>query len=77
VAVLLPAATVTEAGTVADALLLDKDTEAPPVGAAPLKVTVPVEEAKLTILAGLRETEERPALAAGVIARAAVLLTLL
>jgi hypothetical protein len=38
-----PAATVTLPGTVADALLLDKLTAAPPVGAALLSVTVPVE----------------------------------
>jgi hypothetical protein len=42
VALVLPAATVTDEGTVAtDVLLLDKDTVAPPVGAALLNVTVP------------------------------------
>jgi hypothetical protein len=35
-----PAATVTEAGTVAAGLLLDSVTTAPPVGAGPLRVTV-------------------------------------
>jgi hypothetical protein len=42
VALVLPAATVTDEGTVAaDALLLDKDTDTPPVGAALPSVTVP------------------------------------
>ena len=40
VAVAAPAATVTLAGTVAAALLLDSDTTAPPEGAAVVKVTV-------------------------------------
>ena len=76
-ALVLPAATVTEAGTVAEALLLDKDTEAPPAGAAPLKVTVPVEDVKLSTVVGLRETEERATVPGGVMVSAAVLLTLL
>jgi hypothetical protein len=38
--VVAPAATVTEAGTVAAALLLDRPTENPPVAAAALSVTV-------------------------------------
>ena len=42
VPVALPAATVTEAGTVAAAvLLLDKVTVTPPLGADPVRVTVP------------------------------------
>jgi hypothetical protein len=72
VPLVLPAAPVTEAGTVAAALLLDKVTEMPPVGAALLKVTVPVEEAPRATLAGLRETDESAV--ETVIARAAVLL---
>jgi len=76
-AVVLPAATVTEAGSVADTSLLDKDTKTPPAGATPLKVTVPAEDAPLTALVGLRATEVRATLAAGVMVSAAVLLTLL
>jgi hypothetical protein len=42
VAFMLPAATVTDEGTVAaEVLLLDKETVNPPVGAALLRVTVP------------------------------------
>ncbi len=43
VAVVAPAATVTVAGTVADPLLLDRLTTAPPDGAVLLRFTVPVE----------------------------------
>jgi hypothetical protein len=42
VALVLPAVTITDAGTVAvDVLLLDKETVAPPLGAALPSVTVP------------------------------------
>ena len=58
VAVVAPARTVTLAGTVAAVLLLDRETSAPPVGAGPLSVTVPVEELPPVTLAGLRLSEE-------------------
>ena len=44
VALLLPPGTVTLAGTLAAPLLLERVTCAPPVGAGPLSVTVPVED---------------------------------
>jgi hypothetical protein len=73
-ALLLPAAIVTVAGTVAEALLVDKDTERPPAGAAPLRVTVAVEDVPPVTLTGFTESEERAAVTAGVILSAAVLL---
>jgi hypothetical protein len=58
VAVVAFAATVTLAGTCAAAvLLLDKVTTAPPIGAALLKVTVPVEELAPITDDGLIATE--------------------
>ena len=59
VAVVCPAATVTLAGTCADALLLERFTTAPPDGAAPVSVSVPVELLPPTTVVGLRETDER------------------
>src|SRR5438034_4408710 len=59
VALVLPAGTVTLAGTVAaPVLLLDKLTTAPPLGAGPLSVTVPVEELPPVTLVGLRLSDE-------------------
>ena len=62
-AVVLPAAIVTIAGTVAAVLLLDNEIETPPAGAAPLNVTVPVAELPPVTLAGLSDTDagETPA----------------
>ena len=77
VALVAPAATVTLEGTVAAAvLLLESATCAPPAGAAPLNVTVPVEDCVLPItLVGLSVSAERVGAggAAGVTASEAVL----
>ena len=59
VAVVAPAGTVTPGGALAAPLLLESATCAPPVGAAPLNATVPVEEFPPATLAGFSETEER------------------
>jgi len=56
VALVAPAATVTLAGTVAAVELLESDTAAPPLDAAALRVTVPVEEVPPTTLVGLTVT---------------------
>jgi hypothetical protein len=74
VAKVLPAATVTLAGTVAPVLLLARVTSTPPVGAAPVKVTVPVELPPAVMEVGLSETELRAGL---VRVSKAVVLTLL
>ena len=57
VAELAPAATVTDAGTVSAAFVLDKLTEEPPVGAAWFRVTVQVLEAFGPKLAGAQLSE--------------------
>ena len=59
VALVAPAATVTLAGTVATDALLERFTTAPPLGAGPLRVTVPVEEEPPVTLLGLSKTEDR------------------
>src|SRR5439155_22990304 len=60
VALVAPAATVTLEGTVTAAvLLLESATCAPPVGAAPLNVTVPVEELPPVTLVGFSPSEAR------------------
>ena len=62
VAVVVPGATVTLAGAWAAAvLLLESVTTAPPTGAGPLNVTVPVEESPPTTDVGLRLTDVRVA----------------
>ena len=59
-ALVAPAGTVTLEGTVAtDVLLLESAICAPPDGAAPLRVTVPVEEFPPVTLVGFSESEER------------------
>jgi hypothetical protein len=59
VAVVLPAETVTLAGTLAAPLLLRRMTRAPPAGAAPLSLTVPVEDCTPpTTLVGFNVSEE-------------------
>jgi hypothetical protein len=66
VALVVPCATETLAGTVAAAvLLLDSDTTRPPVGAAEVRVTVPCEEVPPVTLAGFTDTAESDAGAAG------------
>jgi hypothetical protein len=57
VARLAPAATATEAGTVAAALLLESATDAPPAGAAWVRVTVPVDVAPPVTVVGVSETD--------------------
>ena len=53
--------TVTLPGTVAAELLLDSDTNVPPVGANPFRVTVPVElAAPPTTLVGFKVKDVRP-----------------
>jgi hypothetical protein len=59
VAPVLPAGTVTLEGTLAAALLLESITCAPPAGAGPLSVTVPVEVcAPPTTVLGFSVSEE-------------------
>jgi len=75
VAAVAPLGTVTLDGTVATvALLLDKETSAPPLGAGPLSVTVPVDEVPPVTLVGLRLSEVSVA-GGGVTVRAAVRVT--
>lgn len=56
-ALVLPLATVTLAGTLAEDELSLSDTTTPPLGAAPLKVTVPLELIPPVTVVGLSERE--------------------
>src|SRR5712692_11570777 len=59
-ALVAPTGTVRLEGTLAAALLLESATCAPPAGAGPLNVTVPVEDCAPPItLVGFRVSEER------------------
>jgi len=55
IAVVAPAATITEAGTDSKALLLDSETRVPPAGAACDIVTVQVDVAAVPTLAGAQD----------------------
>src|SRR3989442_1208178 len=67
-----PAGTVTLEGTVAAGLLLESATCAPPAGAGPFSVTVPVEELPPVTLAGLRASDEMTGTAEGVTVSVAI-----
>ena len=76
VALVAPAATVTLAGTVAATVLpLITETDAPPLGAGPLSVTVPVEGDPPVKLMGLSATAESVAEPVGATLSEAVLVT--
>jgi hypothetical protein len=73
VADVLPAATVTLVGTVAAAvLLLERLTTAPPAGATPLRVTVPVEGVPPVTLVGFSETDDAVTVTGAVTVRVAL-----
>ncbi len=60
VALVAPAATITLAGTCAvDVLVLESATCAPPAGAGPFSVAVPVEELPALTLVGCKVREDR------------------
>jgi hypothetical protein len=72
VAVVAPAGTVTLEGTLAAPLLLARAICAPPAGAGPLNVTIPVEDCRPPItLVGFRVSEETVGSAAGITVRVA------
>ena len=66
VALVDPAGTVTLLGTVTTAvLLLERETRAPPLGAGPLSVTVPVEGFPPATFAGLKVSEDTTGMGCG------------
>jgi len=76
VALMAPAGTVTPLDVAAAILLLESVTCAPPAGAGPLRVTVPVEDCKPPItLVGFSVSDESGGGGEGVTVREAVLLT--
>jgi len=76
VALVLPAGTVTLEGTLAAPLLLESITCAPPAGAGPLSVTVPVEDCTPpTTLVGLKVSEATVGRGGGVTVSEADVLT--
>jgi hypothetical protein len=73
VADVLPVATVTLVGTVAaDVLLLERVTTAPPLGAALLRVTVPVDGLPPVTLLGFSDTDAAVAVIGAVTLRVAL-----
>jgi hypothetical protein len=73
VAVVEPAGTVTFAPTCATAVsLLDSVTTAPPAGAAPVRVTVPVEPEPPVTVVGFSVTDDKVTTAAGLTVSVAV-----
>jgi hypothetical protein len=73
-AVLLPALTVTVAGSATAELLSDRVTTMPPLGAGAVNVTIPIEGIPAVTRDGLNETLE--SFATGVTMRLAVFVTL-
>jgi hypothetical protein len=69
VADVLPAGTVTVAATEADPILLESLTTVPPVGAGPVRVTVPVEASPPVTVVGVRVND---ATVGGLIVRGAL-----
>jgi hypothetical protein len=77
VALVAPAGTVTLAGTPADGLLLESRTCAPPAGAGPLSVTVPIEDCTPPItFVGLSVSEVMVGSGGATVRVAALLVTL-
>ena len=68
------AGTVAVVGTVATVLLLERETTAPPAGAAEVRVTVPCEDAPPITLARLSATDDNAA-GIGLMAKVAVRVT--